>query len=655
MFLFCTSLGVLVVSALVAMPLRDARTSGMVGAGGAVLGCLVGLVPALQALLFGERLWLRLPWMPPYGSFSLEIDALSGFFLVPIFLLCGLAAVYGRSYLAALGGRRRLGPAWLFFNLLVASMALVVTARNGLLFLVAWEVMALASFFLVCLEHEKRHVREAGWTYLVATHLGTAFLLVLFALLGPAGGSLDFEQFSAAGLSGPLFLLALVGFGAKAGFMPLHVWLPEAHPAAPSHVSAVMSGVMIKTGIYGFLRILTFLGPAQTWWGVTLVAVGAVSGVCGVVFALAQHDLKRLLAYHSVENIGIIALGLGVGVLGLANGLPALAAIGFAGGLLHVLNHALFKGLLFLGAGAVLHGAGTGEIEHLGGLMKRMPATGLCFFVGSAAICGLPPLNGFVSEFLIYLGAFRGGGLSAFEVVLPCIAVIVALALIGGLAVACFTKAFGIVFLGEPRSQDAARAHEPSRAMLAPMIVLAGLCLAVGLAAPLALRGVAPAVQVLLPSGVSAAAEFADVGSWLATVSLAGGLFLVLAGLLAGLRLLVLRGRPKGRGVTWDCGYAEPTPRMQYTASSFAQPLAEMFRHVLWTRERIIPPEGCFPKAAAFHSETPDVAGERLYGPLFTGLTNAALRLRWLQHGRIQIYILYILVTLLVLLVWKFR
>jgi formate hydrogenlyase subunit 3/multisubunit Na+/H+ antiporter MnhD subunit len=278
---------------------------------------------------------------------------------------------------------KALGVSWFFFNLLVASMALVVVARNGILFLVAWELMALASFFLVTMQDDEERVRDAGRTYLVASHLGTAFLLVLFIMLAGGTDSLDFDRFAAGSHAGLLFILAAIGFGTKAGFVPLHVWLPEAHPAAPSHVSAVMSGVMIKTGIYGLVRTLTFLGPLPAWAGWLLVGVGVTSGVLGVLFALAQHDLKRLLAYHSVENIGIITLGLGLGLVGLRAGFAPLAVLGFAGALLHVLNHALFKGLLFLGAGAVLHGTKTRDMEELGGLLKRMPWTGPLFLIGA--------------------------------------------------------------------------------------------------------------------------------------------------------------------------------------------------------------------------------------------------------------------------------
>ncbi len=358
--------------------------------------------------------------------------------------------------------------------------------------------MSLASFFLVMFDHEKDEVMRAGWTYLAATHLGTAFLLVMFLVLG-AGGSLDFSALTASGLPAALvFAAALIGFGTKAGFVPLHVWLPEAHPAAPSHVSALMSGVMIKTGIYGLLRVMTFLGAPAAWWGWSLVVIGAVSGVAGVLFALAQHDLKRLLAYHSVENIGIIALGLGIGILGTVSANPVVAAMGFCGALLHVVNHGIFKSLLFLGAGSVLHATGTRAIDRLGGLIKSMPVTGAAFLVGAAAICALPPLNGFVSEFLVYSAAFNS--VAAGTQVWGGMVVIGGLALIGGLAAACFTKAFGVVFLGEPRSRDAVGVHEAPLSMCWPMATLAALCLAIGLTAPWMVELVMPAVAQLTPS-----------------------------------------------------------------------------------------------------------------------------------------------------------
>jgi formate hydrogenlyase subunit 3/multisubunit Na+/H+ antiporter MnhD subunit len=590
----------------------------------------------------------------PYGSFFIALDPLSAFFLLPIFILSGIAALYGSEYLHGYRMQKSLGVCWFFFNLLVASMALVVIARNGVLFLMAWEVMTLASFFLVTFEDEDERVREAGWIYLVATHCGTAFLLVLFLLLGREHGSLDFDQFTAAAGPGLLFVLAVIGFGAKAGFIPLHVWLPEAHPAAPTHVSAVMSGVMIKTGIYGLVRTLTFLGPPAIWWGWVLCGIGLSSSVLGVVYALAQHDLKRLLAYHSVENIGIIALGFGLGLIGLSHGLPTLAALGFAGGLLHVLNHALFKGLLFLGAGAVMHGAGTREIDHLGGLLKRMPWTGVSFLIGAVAISGLPPLNGFVSELLIYVSAFQGATTLEHTAAVPALAVIAGLALIGGLAAACFAKAFGVVFLGEPRSDHAARAHEVGVAMRLSLLFLAVSCVVVGLGAPWVVKALAfPLTNATGLSPEEVDASLLSVHNTFSTLVVVSLILFALVMLVAIFRHRLLARRPVEEGVTWDCGYARPTPRMQYTASSFAQPLTSLFDFVLRTRRAYTGLSGLFPHAASLKTETEDFARVRLYQPLFVGVGRSLASFRWMQHGQVHLYVLYIALTLLVLLVWK--
>ena len=451
---------------------RRPRLVQAIGPMGAVAGSLAASVDASRALLGGAVAGLHLPWSIPGANFAIGMDALSAFFTLPIVLICALAAVYGREYLRPYEGRKALGISWCMFNLLAASMLLVVLARNAVLFLLAWEAMSLSSFFLVLFEHEKPGVLAPVGPIWWPRIIGAAFLLVLFVLLGQPSGSLDFDGFAQiAGtpvVASLAFVLAVVGFGTKAGFMPFHVWLPEAHPAAPSHVSAVMSGVMIKTGIYGLVRTLLWLGPPPLWWGYLLVGIGAVSGVLGVLFALAQHDLKRLLAYHSVENIGIIALGLGIGLIGLGSHLPLVAALGFAGGLLHVVNHAIFKSLLFLGSGSVLHATGAREIDHLGGLLKSMPTTGATFLVGSAAISGLPPLNGFVSEFLIYFAAFSLLGAVGIPVIMAALAVIVSLALIGGLAAACFTKAFGTIFLGQSRSSHAGHAHEAGPCMRVP-------------------------------------------------------------------------------------------------------------------------------------------------------------------------------------------
>lgn len=628
----------------------------VLGPASVVIGCLLAAMEAAR-VLGGGIVTFQSPWHVPLGSFRLGLDPLSAMFVLPIAVVCGLAAIYGGSYWRHSSGRKNLGTAWCFYILLTASMVLVVTARNAMLFLFAWEAMTLASFFLVMFDDEQEPVRRAGWTYLVASHLGVVFLYAMFVLLGRQG-TFDFNRLAATPENANLlFLLALVGFGTKAGLVPLHVWLPEAHPAAPSHVSAVMSGVMIKMGIYGLLRMLTILGPPPAWWGWLLIAAGATSGILGVLFALAQHDLKRLLAYHSVENIGIIALGLGVGLLGVSYHQPAMAALGFAGGILHVLNHALFKSLLFLGAGAVAHVAGTRDIDRLGGLLKCMPVTGATFLVGAAAISGLPPLNGFVSELLVYVGAFGGltGEGATLPVAVAALLVIGSLALIGGLAAACFTKAFGVVFLGEPRSEPTHEPHDPDLFQLAPLVMLAAACVLIGAAAPLAPQFLAPTVATFLrrqpPTAVADALSTGQTA--LTAVCCGSSALVVIVSLLAWLRWRLLAGREVGKAGTWDCGYAAPSARMQYTASSFAQPLVNVFHAFLGTKTHVHSPNVLFPDQADFHSDTPDLFRDRLFAPLFAAFRWVAYRLRGLQQGRIQLYVLYIAIALVVLLIWK--
>jgi hydrogenase-4 component B len=633
---------------------RRDRLLKLFGPGGIILGSICGLAPALRVATGAPPLSLRIAWSVPYGSFCLRLDALSAFFLVPIFLICALAALYGTEYLEAYRERKSLAPAWFFLNVLTASMTLVVLADNAVLFLMAWETMALSSFFLVTFEGEKKAVCQAGWTYLVASHIGTTFLLALFVLLGKSNGSLDFAHFSPASGASALFVLALVGFGTKAGFVPLHVWLPEAHPAAPSHVSAVMSAVMIKTGIYGLLRVLTFLGPMQGWWGWTLCVLGLASGILGVLLALVQHDIKRLLAYSSVENIGIIALGIGVGIVGLSAGNTLVAVSGFAGALLHVLNHSLLKAMLFFGAGNVVHTTHTREIDRLGGLLARMPGTGATFLVGAAAIAGLPPLNGFISEFLIYLASFKGAvSLAAFGSV-PLLATVFGLALIGGVAVACFTKAFGIMFLGQPRSEHAEHAHEAGMAMLAPGFVLATACVSIGLFGASVVRPMAPLISSLTRLQLSLV-RF-NLGQATDSVERIGqfaAVLIAITALLTVARTKMLARRRVSTGLTRDCGYASPSPRMQYTASSFAQPLAANFRILLQTREAYTGLDGFFPQRAEFHSRTDDPYRSSVFEPLFRNVSRAMAFFRPLQQGRVQVYVLYIAITLLVLLLWQ--
>lgn len=655
-------LGIIVTGGLAAWILRRASaTAAMVGATTAIIGSFVALAAAAGILCSGAPDTLQaIAWPLPMASFAMEVDSLSAFFLCVILGLSILSALYGWGYLRPHGDEPSASSKcpWLWFNLLVAAMALVVVARNAVLFLLAWEVMSLSSFFLVAFESDREQVRHAAWTYLVATHLGSALLLVMFVLIGTHTGSFDFGAWGNLRNAGPAFLgtvfvLGLIGFGVKAGMYPVHVWLPEAHPAAPSHVSALMSGVMIKTGIYALIRLLSLLGEPQPWWGWLVLGIGAVSGIMGVILALAQRDIKRLLAYCSVENIGIITMGLGLGLLGWSHHQPFVMIAGLAGCLLHVLNHAVFKGLLFFAAGSVVHATGCRDMEQMGGLLKRMPVTGATFLAGSAAISGLPPFNGFISEFLIYSAAFVAVLKGPAGLAAPAIAVIGALALTGGLAAACFTKAFGITFLGEPRGDRAAAAHECGLAMRLPMILLSAGCFGIVLLAPWFTPGLFRIAATVsgLPNGewLTLMSPMKTAVTW---VSAASAAFLALGGLLAGMRLALLRGRVTRKTVTWDCGYAAPSATMQYTAYSFAQPITNLFKRLLNLRTHSSLPVGLFPRKATFETHAGDTANEYLFRPSFRFVDSAMAKLRWIQEGRVQVYVLYVAIMLLILLLF---
>ncbi|MDT8440264.1 MAG: proton-conducting transporter membrane subunit [Desulfuromonadales bacterium] len=612
-------------------------------------GCAGGLTAVALSLSGTGTPPLTMPWTVPAGAFALELDPLSALFLLPLFVVVAAGSIYGLRYWP-----QRQNPAngrklRLFYGLISAAMILLMVARNGVLFLLAWEVMALAGFFLISTQDHKEEVRRAGFLYLIATHTGTVALIGLFALLDHAAGSLDFPAagtLPAAG-SSAMFLLALLGFGMKAGLMPLHIWLPGAHAAAPSHASALLSGVMIKTGIYGLVRFTSFFAAIPAWWGWTLLALGAVSGILGVALALAQHDIKRLLAYHSVENIGIIVLGLGLALLGRSHQLPELVTLGLAGCLLHVVNHGLFKSLLFLSAGSVIHAVGSRQLDGYGGLLKRQPWTGLLFLGGAVAISGLPPFNGFISEWLIYLGAFRA--LQAPVATLGMAALTApALALIGGLALACFVKVFGIAFLGEPRSAAAAGAGEAPPAMLVPMAILLAACAWIGLL-PTTLAPLLSAAVTSWSSETTAAVSRTAFAP-LAGVSLVGWLLLLLAGGIG--FWLYRRARQTARdNATWGCGYRCPTPRMQYTACSFADGLVRLFQFSLWSERQGGQVAGLFPATTSFARHTPDAVLDRLLRPLFLQIARLLRRIRALvQNGVIAIYLLYVALTVMALL-----
>jgi hydrogenase-4 component B len=611
-----------------------------------LLGSAVGLAVAFGAM--GKARSLALDWQVPGGDLAVRVDALTALFLVPLFVVAPLGAIYGLEYWRQSdhpGDGRKLR---LFYGLLTAGIALLLVANNAVLFLVGWETMALAAFFCITTEDGRDDVRHSGYVYLVATRIGTLALFAMFATLHAASGSWDFaapvHPISSCAATA-VFVLALFGFGLKAGLMPLHVWLPGAHANAPSHVSALMSGVLIKTGIYGITRVCSFFPQPPVAWGATLLGLGAVSGILGVAFAIGQHDLKRLLAYHSVENIGIITMGLGVAMLGRAVGSAPLVALGIAGGLLHVWNHALFKALLFLSAGSVLHATGTREIDRLGGLAARMPRTAFAFLFGAVAICGLPPLNGFVSELFVYLGLARTIGsarlwlLGAFGA--P------ALALIGALAVACFVKAHGAVFLGQARS-GTEHAHDPGAAMLGPIVVLGSACALIGLA-PIVVSPVLESATFAWAPEVATVVAPLDTLAPLRPVSVAGVGLLILVGACAAWLAKTAREPTATSGPTWDCGYASPSARMQYTASSFAQTLVGFFSWALRPEMHVSSVRGFFPPATEFHSHVPDTVLDRAVVPLSRGGARALRWFRWVQHGNVHLYLVYILATVLVL------
>ncbi|AMV73057.1 Ech-hydrogenase-related complex, NuoL-like integral membrane lipoprotein subunit [Desulfuromonas sp. DDH964] len=382
---------------------RRSDLASLIGTLSSVGGGLLALAAAWPVLAGGRELTWSAPWRVPAGVFALRLDPLAAWFVLPIALLGICCALFGASYLRGEGKSRSLAPHWFHYNLLLAAMLLVATAANAVLFLAAWEIMTLTSFFLVAWDHRHTEARQAAWLYLLAAHCGLMLLLALFLEAGVYCGSFNFAAFTplgqlpAANAAG-FFLLALFGFGVKAGLLPLHIWLPDAHPAAPSHISALMSGVLVKTGIYGLLRILTLLPPAPAWWGWLLAGLGGLGALYGIALACLQQDIKRCLAYSTIENVGIIFLGLGFGLVAQAQGHPAIALLAFAGGMLHIWNHALFKGLMFLGAGALVHATGTRNMNRMGGLLRRMPLTGLLWIGGSLAISALPPLNGLISE-----------------------------------------------------------------------------------------------------------------------------------------------------------------------------------------------------------------------------------------------------------------
>jgi hydrogenase-4 component B len=649
------------------------RRARLLSFGLATAGAVLQMVASWMAILAPSAETWTLPSGLPFFTWTVRLTPLSAFFNLGLGILAAAASIYSVGYTKEMEGRRNLGALGFFYNLLLLSLSLVFTAANAYFFLVAWEVMALSAWCLVSFEHEDPATRRAGMVFLIMSHAGTGLLLLGFTLLARTAGSLDFASFRgiASGLSpteqGAVFLLFFLGFGVKAGVIPLHVWLPDAHPVAPSNVSGLMSGIVIKTGIYGMaLVFFEFFDAVPTWAGMLVLGAGVVSALLGVLYALMEHDLKRLLAYHSIENIGIILIGFGAALVFETMGRPGLAAIGLVAGLFHTLNHAIFKCLLFLGAGSVLHATKTRNMEEMGGLIRRMPATAAYFLIGAVAISGLPPLNGFVSEWLTYQALLGGFGTteSLTRMAFPIAGAL--LALTAALAAACFVKAFGISFLALPRSEAAARAHESPWSMRAGMAILAAACVVLGLGATWFLPvfdpitdqafGVRASESMVTSGGLVLAAGTPRGG----TVSTAGIALMLLALSAIPFVLWLVWGRHGRRatGPTWDCGLPGLTADNEYTATGFSKPIRMIFSALYRPRREIqaeyeVSPY--YPTAIHFESEIESAFEKHFYDPLKEWLLRVSARMRRVQAGSIHTYLAYIFVALLALLLFGVR
>lgn len=614
-------------------------------------GALFLAAAALSALRGPSSVW-EVARILPFGVVSLRLDPIAAVFMLPLALVGALAGVYAPAYsrLSHGSGRSALHLAGL--QLLLSAMALVLLAANTVLLLLAWELVTLTSWALLAGDHRDRAVRAAGLGYLVAGHVSGAALALLFVLLAQAGGGwhVPVAPIAAAGVSSAACcVLALLGFGTKAAIAPLHVWLPDAHAAAPSHISALMSGVLVTLGFYGLARFLPVLAGDPRPWALTLMALGALGAAGGIVMALSQRDVKRVLAYSTIENAGLVAIAIGLALFAGASGDPALAELAWTAALLHLWNHAIAKSALFLGAGGLAAGVGSRDLELWGGLLRRLPVTGGALLVGSAAMAGLPGTNVFASEWLLILSLFRGAasltGPGRAMMLLGLIAVTFA----AGAALACFVRLVGIGLLGHPRSVGAAEPRPGGARLEIAIVVPAALCLALvaGLSTLLAILAGA-AAQLAHRVSDGSVARLAAPLPWLALLPLGATLAFVLQ------RVWLARARRMRKAMTWDCGYALPSVTMQYTATSLSQPLTSLLQPALRTAVRASPPAGLWPAALSWESQTPERALVEFYRPAFRRVAELLGAFRQLHAGRVTVYLRYLAAALLVLVAWLF-
>ena len=652
--------GLLATAVIAVVFSRSAVASRLVYGLGFVLSSLAVAVLAAHLFALNEISRLTLPLGLPWIGANFRLDALSSLFLLVVNFGGATASLYGLGY-----GRHETAPHRIlpFYAAFLAGMNLVVLADDAFTFLLSWELMSLTSWALVVSHHQNEENRRAGVVYLVMASFGTFCLLLGFGLLAGASGSYAFDAIRAlppgSGTAGFVLILALIGAGSKAGLVPLHVWLPLAHPAAPSHVSALMSGVMTKVAIYGFIRIVfDLIGTPDWWWSLVVLGLAGITSVMGVLYALMQHDIKRLLAYHTVENVGIIFIGLGLALAFRAYGMVGAGALALTAGLLHVINHSIFKSLLFFGSGAVLTATGTRDMEKMGGLIHRMPHTALVFLVGSAAISALPPLNGFVSEWLTFQAILLSPALPSWglKFLVPAVGALLALSAV--LAAACFVKAFGVSFLGRPRSDAAAKAVEVDRFSLVSMYVLAALCLVIGIVPGLFIDMLAPVTKALM---MGQSMPHQTGVAWMSIVPIAesrssyNGLlvfvFIAVAAWLAALAIHRFASRATRRGPAWDCGTPDARPITQYSASSFAQPIRRVFGSLVFSaRETVTMPKPGDGRPARLTVKLVDPIWDGIYAPVSWAIGKAADKLNRLQFLTIRQFLMLVFSTLVVLL-----
>jgi hydrogenase-4 component B len=644
---------------------RNDRACALVSFSAAALASLFGTIVAVLVLT-GSPMAIQLPFDTPFGHFGFALDRLGAFFLLVISVVSFAVSIYSIGYSKEYDGKYSIGLLGMLFNLFLLSMMFVVSASNAIFFLVVWEAMSLTSYLLVVYENRKEGIASSGLLYVVMTHLGTALIMVALIMMGLYAHSFDFSAYSGVGalmpsaLKSTLFVLLFIGFGTKAGIIPLHVWLPYAHPAAPSNVSALMSGVMVKTAVFMMIRtFFDFLGVTDTWWGLLVLLIASISALLGVMYALMETDIKRVLAYSTVENVGIILIGLGAAMVFESYHLNLLAGLALIATLLHVMNHAFFKGALFMGAGSILFATHTKDMEKLGGLARRMKWTGIIFFIGALSIAAIPPFNGFVSEWLIFQSLLQSFQIPDMTVKVLLPVAIAILALTGALAAVCFVRLFGIVFLAKPRSEHAEHAKEVPMTMLVGSGIAAFLCIATGIMS----FAIIPYVDQITTPLVGASAASSIVNGFVISPTndqfstMSPFVLAILIAVMVPLVILISRrygGKRKTViGDTWDCG-TPLTAHNQYTGTAYSNPLVRVFSYIYRPKPEVKTESTSSPyvkKRVSYAFVVVPVFEKYLYQPIVTIMVASARWASKIQAGSIQAYLAYIFVTLVFLLI----